>query len=169
MSLIFLIGMPGCGKSSMARLWGKSYNWTPIDMDRKLTRQHGDIAMMFATHGEGYFREKEHELLKSLIAAGSKKTIIATGGGTPCFFDNLELMKTAGCVVYIRASVEELSRRLKGPATGRPLLAGNKEERLRRLLSERDAIYSQAHFTYQTESLTEATFAEIIDTCTNRR
>ncbi len=169
MSRIFLIGMPGSGKSSIARLWGISYNWQVTDMDTELARQYGSIADIFTNQGEAFFREKEHKLLQSLIAAGPQKSIIATGGGTPCFFNNIDLMKEAGCVVYIQAGIPLLLSRLQRSSIVRPLLAGDQQQRLRELLSAREPIYNNAHFSYPSESLTEATFAEIIDRCTNQR
>lgn len=170
MSLIFLIGMPGSGKTSLARLWARSYNWQVLDMDAIIEQRHGRIPALFEAKGETYFRELEQQLLQEIITARAPKTLVATGGGTPCFFDNLNLMKDAGCVVYLKASMMELRARLAGSTNIRPLLAGeDQQERIRKLLEQREPIYSRAHHTYPALSLTEATFVEIIDACTNRR
>ncbi len=169
MSLIFLIGMPGAGKSSMARIWAQSYNWRALDMDAMIERKHGSITGIFELYGEDFFRKEERAVLDELIAAGHTKTIIATGGGTPCFFDNLEKMRRAGCVIYIEATLQELEARLSGAVTARPLLKGDQAARIAALLGERTEIYRGAHFTYPSASVTVATFAEIIDLCTNRR
>jgi shikimate kinase len=169
MSLIFLTGMPGSGKSSLARLWARSYNWHIVDMDIEIIRAHGPIPHIFAERGEDFFRNAEQDVLHRIIKEHRPKTIVATGGGTPCFFDNQERMKASGCVLYIEAPAEVLLKRLGETSNVRPLLAGaDREVKLRKLLAAREAVYRQAHFTYHSESLSEATFAEIIDTCTNR-
>lgn len=168
MSLIFLIGMPGSGKSSTARMWARSYNWQVLDMDTLMERKHGRIGEIFKEKGSDFFREEEAKLLLEIIAQKPVKTIVATGGGTPCFGENLTRMLQAGCVVYLEASAPELEKRLIFSHTARPLLEGDYQQKIVELLQTREPVYAKAHFIYPSVNITVATFTEIIDACTNR-
>jgi len=169
MSLVFLIGMPGSGKSHWAKLWAQAFNWQWQDTDHLIEGREGKIHDIFAHHGEPFFREKEQEVLTALIADPANSTIIATGGGLPFYHHNLAMMKTAGCVVYLQATAEELFTQLQADPIKRPLLQrGDLQEEITALLQTRTPVYTQAHLTLAAKSLTPATFAEIISVCTNR-
>lgn len=168
--LLFLVGMPGAGKT----VWGEKlavyYGWQPVDMDDVIEAQTGkSIPAIFATEGEPVFRQYERDALQHIITTVQEPAIVSCGGGTPLFFDNLEQMKRNGCVIYLDAAIDTLIRHLKGETTQRPLLSdGDIAVKLSTLLAQRQEKYRQAHYIFSVETLTEATFAEIIAACTNR-
>ena len=167
--LIFLIGMPGAGKTFWGRLWANAYHWQHIDLDAQIEFNTGKkIATIFEEEGEERFREIEQTVLVEAIESTQSDTIISCGGGTPVFFNNLDLMKSEGCVVYLKADIQVLMLNLEKETVIRPLLKNNATEKLQALLSGRGHIYAQAHLIYEVESLTETTFAEILSVCTNR-
>lgn len=149
--LIFLIGFMGSGKSTLGKELADMMDYPFIDMDDVLQQQEGmTIPDMFSGPGEAFFREKEHELLLSLL--GGVQAIVATGGGTPCFFDHMKLMNKAGVTVYIKVSEEVLYERLKDETGSRPLLKGSGPVGLKGFisshLSEREKYYNQAKIVY---------------------
>ena len=88
--LLFLIGYMGCGKSSIGRPLAKRLGLKFVDMDAEIERRCGvSVQQFFADRGEEAFRRLERELLRELTSA--EDTVVATGGGVPCFFDNMEL------------------------------------------------------------------------------
>lgn len=167
---LFLVGMPGCGKTHWGRRWAAVAGWRFIDLDSEIATQSGmTIPEFFRLHGEPSFREREQALLLQTIAGSETPLLLATGGGTPVFSDNLDRMKAAGCVVYLSASVDQLAVNVRREPDTRPLLAsGGLRQRLADLLSQRQEVYEQAHLILPVESLADATFAQILTACTNR-
>ncbi len=143
MNKIFLIGMMGSGKSvtgkKLAALLGDLF----LDLDERIEAQAGKtINEIFAGQGEPYFRDLESDVLKK--AAQDLPRVIATGGGIILRQDNVNLMKAAGDVVYLEASVPELVRRLQGKKD-RPLLKDtDPAERLSRIFEVRRDLYESA-------------------------
>ena len=106
--LLFLIGYMGCGKSSIGRPLAKRLGLKFVDMDTEIERRCGvSVQQFFADRGEEAFRRLERELLRELTSA--EDTVVATGGGVPCFFDNMELMNGAGVTVYFKLAPEKLA------------------------------------------------------------
>lgn len=139
---IFLIGMMGSGKSSLARALSKELSIPLLDTDLEIEKQVGlTIAQMFSKHGEASFRAKEQELINSLTA---EPKIVACGGGLPCHHELMQKLLDDGIVVYLEAPVKVLFDRI---STGkeRPLLSSF--EVFNGLFTERNAVYQQAHFT----------------------
>jgi shikimate kinase len=121
---LFLIGFMGSGKS----YWGNKLSAVSkmpfIDLDDQISKQVGKtIPEIFVDQGETGFRTLERNQLLQISTLESP-TIIATGGGTPCFFDNLDIMKAWGITVYLKATQELLATRLLPQKTGRPLISG---------------------------------------------
>lgn len=168
--LIFLIGMPGAGKSFWGRTWAHANGWQHADMDEQIQAAQGmTISDLFAQQGEAYFRRLEQETLQQIIDTASGDTLISCGGGTPVFHNNLALMRSAGCILYLQASIADLVRNLEQDAVRRPLLqALNVEALLKALLAARAPFYEQAHHIVPVRSITDTTFAEILTVCTNR-
>jgi shikimate kinase len=165
MSIVFIIGMPGSGKSH----WGHAVAMTKgipfIDLDEYIeARQHKTIAEFFSQNDEKAFRTIENALLVEIIKKHKGDLIVACGGGTPCYKDNFSLMKKNGIVIYLKATVTFLANRLKGHIDKRPLLSGHAElkARLRDILKERKKIYEQADYIFAADSVTPLTFDEII-------
>lgn len=163
-SLIYLVGMPGAGKSYWARELSRTYAMPLMDMDEYLEQQEGNtIAAIFEQHGEAAFREKERNVL-ALIATDNPNAIIACGGGTPCYFDNMDLMLQTGTVIYLHVSIETLIDHLQHEAHMRPMLAGKKDVQafLADLLKERAPFYERAHHILNADKISITNFTEIL-------
>ncbi|HTN47067.1 MAG TPA: shikimate kinase [Flavipsychrobacter sp.] len=163
--LIFLIGMPGCGKSYWARNLARYYHFMFRDLDKEIELQEKrSINELFSRYGEVYFREAEHLALKHIIERVTVPTIVSTGGGSPYYFDNMKRMNEAGKTIYLRAGIETLKKHLQHNLAKRPLLhqASHLEEKLSTLLQERESFYSQADHIFDVENLTIAEFDHIL-------
>lgn len=153
---IFLIGYMGSGKTTVGKFLAKDMGLQFIDLDSYIeNRYHKAISAIFAEKGESGFRKTEHEML--LEVAQFENVIISTGGGTPCFFDNMAVMNQNGVTVYLQTSVDELVRRLNAGKEKRPLIQNKSEEELKTFitanLEKRELFYNQATYIYHAEQL----------------
>lgn len=138
--------MPGSGKSTVGKQLAERLELPFVDLDEEIEKQAGcSINELFSTRGETYFRKLENEALLKVVE-GHEKAVIATGGGTPCFFDNLDIIKQNGTSLFINPSLQELmNRMLTDELTKRPKFAGEEpKELLRKLYNERLDYYKQA-------------------------
>jgi len=152
---IYLLGFMGCGKSYMGKGLAKKLGWEFIDMDDFLEANEGmSISAIFKEGGETLFRELERNYLHATL--DFTQTVIATGGGAPCFFDNMDWMNENGQTIYLETPVSILVERLKSETAHRPLLADKTDDQLTEFiakkLSERKQFYGQAQhiFKYKT-------------------
>jgi shikimate kinase len=167
---IFLIGMPGGGKTYWGAALAQGYELKFFDLDAFISAEEkAGIPALFARYGEAGFREKENKNLKKIINI-SGGGIVACGGGTPFFYDNMALMKKAGIVIYLQADVETLVRNMQQSNETRPLLKGRDDVAayLKDLLITRKEVYEQAHIILPVKDVSLATFGEIILSCINR-
>jgi len=146
---IYIVGYMGVGKSTVAKAYGNRNNLTANDLDIIIERKEQcTIREIFEKYGESVFRKIEHEAL--LESFQFKNQIIATGGGTPMYFNNMELMLQNGIVIYLYLNMGVLYHRLKERKAHRPLIAKVADEDLRSFinnhLNERIPIYEKAHF-----------------------
>jgi len=146
---IFLIGYMGCGKSTLGRRLSKHLGLQFIDMDHYIEERNcKTIPQIFAEDGEAEFRKKERRALEEL--AEFTDIVIATGGGAPCFFDNIELMNRTGKTIYLNISPNILADRLMKSKTERPLIKGKSRDELVDFIDEtlkkRNEFYLQAQF-----------------------
>lgn len=110
--LIYLIGMPGAGKTTCGQSWSKQLGYKFYDLDVFIETVEGStINRLFAQKGEQYFRQLEHDTLRQ-ISQGTHR-LIATGGGTPCFFDNIAFMKSKGLVIFLDPPLSHIHSRLQ--------------------------------------------------------
>ena len=156
MAKIFLIGFMGSGKSTVGRQLATQLQYHFIDLDTLIEQQEKvTIAQLFASQGESYFREQEALHLRSLDK--HERVVVATGGGCPCYHDNMDWMNQHGVTVYLEASVKLLTDRLKKEKDNRPLLQGKSPEALadfiQQKLSERIAYYQAAQISISAASL----------------
>lgn len=164
---IFLIGFMGAGKTTLGRaLEARLPGWRYVDLDEEVERMAGfSVNRIFKNYGEEVFRRMEHDALHELLRA--ERTIVGCGGGTPCFFDNMERMNAAGTTVHLVASRPVLLRRLLEAQNQRPKLAGMSPEALDRYigeaLAEREPHYSLAQNRFPTDRL--ESLAEVEATC----
>jgi shikimate kinase len=157
MGLIFLIGFMGSGKTTWGRKLASRMGCEFLDLDHILEAQAGmAIAEYFAEFGEDAFRKLESEVLKQTNYP--ENAVISTGGGLPCFFDNMQWMNAHGKTIYIKLSPKTLAARLENEKTHRPLLREKHGEALitfiAEKLNERDPFYSQASIITDGLSLT---------------
>lgn len=138
---IFLVGMPGAGKSTFGKFLAKEIGYQFIDLDTEIERHEArSISTIFSEDGESRFREIEFDLLRKQV---NKKTVVATGGGAPCFFDNMTWMNANGLTVFLNPGLEVLIQRTQN-TDHRPLLKNEVKERLEELLENRMQFYTQA-------------------------
>jgi len=163
--LFFLIGFMGSGKSHWGKLWAAEYKIGFIDMDAEIEiAERKTVSEIFDSKGEEYFRSVEAELLRSYVDLDS--SIIACGGGTPCFHKNMKWMNDHGLTIYLSATPEEILRRLMKAQqqNQRPLISKlNQAELLffiQKKMKEREPFYSQANIILDSFSVTEHTFEE---------
>lgn len=148
MKRIFLIGYMGSGKTSMGIKLAENLGLTFVDMDHHIEEKyHKTVSQIFAESGQDAFRKLEQNCLHEV--AEFENCVIATGGGAPCFFDNMEFMNTHGLTVYLNLSAEQLATRLEMSRAGkRPLIANKQGNELRQFIAEglsaREAFYKQA-------------------------
>ena len=147
---IFLIGMPGAGKSTLGKALAKRLGLTFIDADQEMGSRTGvSIATIFEIEGEAGFRVRETQLMAELVTANS--IVLATGGGAILSSESRKALRNNGIVVYLRASLDDLSTRTARD-TKRPLLQGdNPVEALRSMLDIREPLYNEtAHIVVDT-------------------
>jgi shikimate kinase len=156
MERIFLIGYMGSGKTTVGKLLARSMSLEFIDLDAYIENKYRkSIAVLFEEKGEQAFRRIESHALQEV--ATFEDVLISTGGGAPCYFDNMALMNRTGTTIYIEASPEELAARLQASKTVRPLIAGKTDEELvpfiREHLAQRERYYNGAHIVYHTDRM----------------
>jgi shikimate kinase len=147
---IVLIGFMGSGKTTIGKKLANQLGLSFVDLDEAIVEQEGvDITTIFETKGEAYFRDVEHQKLKEILTS-NEQFVLATGGGTPCFHNNMQLINENGVSVYLKYSAPFLVSRLEVAKTARPLLKNlnNKELNVfvEKLLSEREPFYLQSNF-----------------------
>jgi len=149
----------GSGKSYTGKRLAERLNFDFQDLDDAIEAKAGKtIRAIFAEEGEAHFRQLERQCLQEL---GEQPTlVVATGGGAPCFFDNMEVMNTAGLTIFLDIPVDILAQRLKPEIAHRPLLASKSEAELQAFitqkLAERRPFYEQAKVIYHQKSTEEA-------------
>lgn len=149
---ISLIGMMGCGKSTIGKQLSKKLkNYTFIDTDEEIVKSQGcSINEIFASNGETFFRELESKTLENILKNDNQ--VISTGGGIVKSEFNLKQLKENSIVVYLKADSNTLFERVKNNKD-RPLLnVDNMQEKIIMLLKERSSKYEQAHFTIDTNN-----------------
>lgn len=146
---VSLVGMPGCGKSTVGRHLARQLGLQFMDSDAEIERRIGmPIREYFDQHGEAAFRDVEQDVIEEL--ADTDGTLLATGGGAVLRPSNREALHSRTHVFYLRATPEELHRRLRHD-TARPLLqVEDPLKRLRELYRDRDPLYRRtAHFVVE--------------------
>lgn len=144
---IFLIGFMGCGKSTLGRKLATKLGYDFIDLDHQIEKLVGmSVGEYFSAHGESEFRIFESKTLKEFNYPDN--CVVATGGGAPCYFDNMQWINKKGLSVYIEMPPAALAKRLESGKEKRPLLKDMNEEELIAFiaskLEERDPFYKQA-------------------------
>lgn len=153
MKRFFLLGYMGSGKTTVGKRLAKSLSLDFIDLDAYIQAKYRrTIPQLFEERGEDGFRQAERQSLQEV--AEFENVVVSTGGGAPCFFDNMELMNKVGTTIYLQAEPEELADRLSASKTVRPLIAGKSRKELvpfiREHLARRERYYLMARIVYHT-------------------
>lgn len=149
---LILVGLPGVGKSTIGRAAARWLGRAFLDFDEEIERRSGmEVREIFRLKGEEHFRAMEFELTRELSGTGGM--VLSPGGGWITQPGSVELLRSAGRIIYLRASPEAVARRLRRVET-RPLLAGRDPVvALRELYEKRVALYETAHAVLDTEKL----------------
>ena len=162
---IFLIGFMGCGKSTIGKKLAKTLSCKFIDLDKYIEGKTGkSIQQIFKEKGEKYFRVLETESLMEICK--SDNLVIATGGGTPCFFDNMQRILDKGICIYLKMEANNLAKRLSKEKSKRPLIENLTEKYLvhfiRKKLVEREVFYNKANHIIQAKNISEKDIIKLI-------
>ena len=132
---IFLIGYMGAGKTTLGKAFARAMGLTFIDLDWYIEeRFHKTIRELFTERGQDAFRDLERRMLHEV--GEFEDVVISVGGGTPCFFDNVDYMNSVGETVFLDVDIRVLFRRLKIAKHQRPLLDGKSDEELMQFIQE---------------------------------
>ncbi len=156
MKRIYLIGYMGVGKTTVGKKLSKLLDLSFIDLDKFIeSKYHKTVPDLFKEKGEQGFRELERKSLKEVSEI--ENVVVSTGGGAPCFFDNMNTMNNTGTTVYIKAEPKELAARLTASKNVRPIVSDKSAEELLPFiidhLAKRENFYNQAHIVYLTDRL----------------
>ena len=163
---LFLVGLPGSGKSTLGKQLAKRLDLLFIDLDDVIeAKAQQPIREIFAQQGEDYFREVEREALLNTISKNSD-FVMATGGGAPCFFDNMLQMSQAGTTIFVDTPVATIAERMKKEGVAvRPLLheldTNNFAEAFHQKFVHRLPHYRQAKITVTSEEGLDAILAQL--------
>lgn len=151
MRKIFLIGMPGSGKTTLGKQLAEHLQLPFVDLDDEIVKHEQEsIRDIFSSKGEDYFRDIESRLLRR-YSSSDTSFVMATGGGAPCHYDGISVINRSGTSVFLDVPIETLIARLQMDS-GRPMLSGHQSaealyQKLQSILSNRFACYAQAHIT----------------------
>ncbi len=151
MERIFIIGYMGSGKTTIGKLLAKALSLSFVDLDAYIEKKYRKtVPALFEEKGEEGFRKIESQSLREV--ADFEDVVVSTGGGTPCFFDNMEVMNRTGITLYLDAHPEELADHLMASKTVRPLIVGKSREELipfiTKHLAGRESHYRKAQIIY---------------------
>ena len=164
--LFFLNGFMGSGKTHWGQIWAATHRLAFLDLDEEIENiERKSVVDIFESKGEAYFRSVEEATLKNCANLNST-TIVACGGGTPCYKENLEWMNKYGITIYLRSTPTEILRRLLKGQLGRPLIKKLNEAELlffiQQKLKEREPFYNKCNIIIDNASISEHTFEEVI-------
>ena len=156
MKRIFLIGYMGAGKTTVGKVLSRQLGLSFIDLDHYIEgRYHKTVGQLFAEKGEEACRDIERRMLREVAAF--EDVLVSTGGGAPCFFDNMEFMNRTGKTVFLNVHPDVLFRRLRIAKQQRPILQGRQDDELMdfiiQALEKRAPFYRQAQYIFDADEL----------------
>lgn len=161
----FLTGFMGAGKSTIGKYASRQNDLEFLDLDSYIEAQEGRaISEIFRQDGEAHFRQLERDALQAVIGLPGKH-LVSTGGGTPCYFDNMARMNAAGHTIYLDLSAARLTDRLRNAKDKRPLVAslkGDLQVFVHVKLLERAEFYAQAQHIVPEEKANKKDVAELL-------
>lgn len=166
--IISLVGYMGSGKSHISKILSEKINFKLIDLDKEISRRNKlTIPEIFEKKGEIYFRKLERETLEEILAS-EENVILSLGGGTPVYYNNMEIINLNSKSFFLRASIGTLTERISKQKDKRPLIAKISDEDLPEFIAkhlfERNEYYGKAQFSINTDNKTpEEIMNEIIE------
>lgn len=166
--IISLVGYMGGGKSHISNILSEKLNFKILDTDKEISQRNRlSIAEIFQKKGELAFRKMERELLEEVLATG-ENLILSLGGGTPAYYNNMEVINERSISIYLQAGVGTLVERLSKQKSKRPLIAHLTDEQLPEFVAkhlfERNVFYNRSRYKISTDHKTPEEVAEgIID------
>jgi shikimate kinase len=154
--IISLVGYMGSGKTHISKILSEKLNFKFIDLDKEIfQRSKLTIPEIFEKKGELYFRKLEREVLEEILAT-EKDIVLSLGGGTPVYYNNMEIINNNSKSIFLKASINTLSERLSKQKEKRPLIARISDEDLPEFIAkhlfERNQFYSKAQFSITTDN-----------------
>ena len=154
--IISLVGYMGSGKSHISKILSEKINFKLIDLDREISRRNKlTIPEIFEKKGEIYFRKQEREILEELLAT-EENIILSLGGGTPVYYNNMEIINHNSKSIFLRTSINTLIERISKQKEKRPLIANISDENLPEFIAkhlfERNQFYNKAQFIISTDA-----------------
>lgn len=148
----YLLGMPGSGKSFFGQEVANQLQMTFVDTDEWIESKHNhQIAELFATQGEGWFRREEKKCIE-VICQNYESALIATGGGLPCYHQMMHQLLQSGICIYLKGGIEKLASQIKMDSKIRPLLSNRSiPDIFNKLLQQREDIYLQSQHVVDIE------------------
>jgi shikimate kinase len=162
---IFLLGFMGAGKTYWGKNLSRALSLPYADLDEILVKQEGmSISKIFELRGEPHFRKLEKDALHSVAAM--ETFVVSCGGGTPCFFDNMDFMNGCGLTVWLDPSIERIAERLERKKRLRPLLADLSAAELRTYIldkmAERRPFYLKATHRVDPDGISLESFLQLL-------
>lgn len=164
---IFLIGFMGSGKTTIGKALANKLHFSFTDLDSIIEKKKSkSLIEIFAEDGENAFRKEEHKALKKVIK--NDNIVVSCGGGTPCFYNNMELINKTGISIYIKFPIGKLKSRLLPDIGKRPLLINidtpeDLESFIRKKLKEREEYYCKAKLIIDNPKGTKNIIASVTD------
>lgn len=154
--IISLVGYMGSGKSHISKILSDKINFKLIDLDKEISRRNKlTIPEIFEKKGEIYFRKLERETLEEILAT-QENIVLSLGGGTPVYYNNMEIINNNSKSVFLRASISTLAERISKQKEKRPLIAKIADEDIPEFIAkhlfERNIFYSKAQFSINTDN-----------------
>lgn len=158
---LFLLGFMGSGKSTVGKILSKKLSLPFTDMDIEIEKRlNSSVNDIFKVKGEDFFRKYENNLLKELLQT-SKHHIIAGGGGTPCYFNAIDLINQKSISIYLNLPLQDIVSRLKNDNT-RPMLQVDANKQIQMLFFKRESIYQLAKINISAKGEAETIAEQII-------
>lgn len=154
--IISLVGYMGSGKSHISKILSDKINFKLIDLDKEISRRNKlTIPEIFEKKGEIYFRKLERETLEEILVS-QENIVLSLGGGTPVYYNNMEIINNNSKSVFLRASIATLAERISKQKEKRPLIAKIADEDIPEFIAkhlfERNVYYSKAQFSINTDN-----------------
>lgn len=164
---IVLVGFMGSGKTTLGKKLANKLGYAFFDLDELIEEQEKlSISEIFSKQGENYFRNVEQKILHEKLGA-NQPLVLSVGGGTPCFFDNMEFINKQATSIYLKYNAGMLYSRLSSAKAKRPLLTEKSDEELKdfikKTLSEREGFYNQSKIVVESNNITVDTIFHQLD------